>query len=312
MQDNLRLQIAFFIVCMGVVFVVYFSMKNKISSDFLEKKIINQIIEFDSNILADVSDISVENGIVNIVGWLLYIGREDIVDVKLVFESTEGEEQEILEVEQIVNVEFLENTEYLKPETDFYNCNIEANIKANLLENDVCYVMQLYLILQNDEKKETSKKISVSKYLYDGKVYSYNPKEFTKPKFENKQMQSVIEDGILCGYSIQNGAWVYFYEKNLYWILDKRLEQNLIQELYMFFHLYTTKVNLLPEYRKQYGFDNIDFYFNTYEILLENNDNYRVAKLSIEKEYPVTYILTGYYVDNQNLWSIEANLLHKK
>lgn len=305
-KDNLKVQSIVFLICMVVLGGIYFVLQ-----DYMEiNKVINKKVEFDLKTFVDITNVSIENGQLNILGWGFRIDCEPI-NIKIILSAVDEEDIKILETEQIESKEFFKYVKYLNLKDISIKSGFKTNIKVDELKKDCSYKIQVYLSYQELETigQKESKKIFTEKYLYNGKLYDFNPKEFVEPKFIDIQMMKVIEKGNLLGYNTEYGACVYLYEGSLYWILDKTIEKNLDENLYMFLHLNTTKMELLPENSKKIGFDNKDFYFNTFEIFMEQDSNYRVARVLLENQYPITYIATGHYADNKNLWVVRNKIV---
>ena len=172
----------------------------------------------------------------------------------------------------------------------------------------------MYVICEDDtERKIKGKKISTNQYLYNGKIYGYNPTEIDFPQFVDETMNKVISQGLLLGYNSTHRTWLYQKEDSLYWIIDNKVEENRNENMFFFFHAYTNETNALPIHRQQYGFDNMDFYFKDWEIPFELEERYRVAVRKLDVTYPITYIRTGEFdkENDEKNWVIEYQMFEK-
>ena len=313
-----KLQIMFFAISMVVIFCIYFPTSNWIEKNLVEKKIVNRNVEMDSNILAQISDVYLENNKWSLFGWVLHLDSK-LVNTKIVLREVDGTIHKVLKTKEIKAQEIEEYAKYLEL-TEYSNKGFTFDISKNSLEQNVCYEILIYVTYEEDVVKtekgiekviveEKSKKITTAKYFYNGEIYNYNPLEFRIPEFTDKQMVEVIKNGQLCQYDAQNGVWIYFYDNYLYWVLDTAIESNKEDNLYMFFHFNTSKKERLPEHRREYGWDNRDFSFKDKELNLIEESVYKVARVDLEMEYPITYITTGHYMNGNNVWSLRFNSL---
>ena len=77
-----------------------------------------------------------------------------------------------------------------------------------------------------------------------------------------------------------------------------------------FLRLYPADVNDLPDHRKQYGFDNLDFRFDNYELPLTE----RPVAVRELPDYAIARINTGQYLVNEDgsytpLWEGEIRFV---
>ena len=115
-----------------------------------------------------------------------------------------------------------------------------------------------------------------------------------------------MSEGRVCGHDKKNGAWVFYLENKLLWVLDKKIPQNNAEDVCIYLHFLTANnINLSIE-RQEFGFDNYDFFFCENEVVLEDNSEYRVAVMDIPVEYPITYMGTGHYIiqEGKNNWEL--------
>ena len=196
---------------------------------------------------------------------------------------------------------------------DFGECGFYVQIPEEKIKQDVCYeiefVLEYYENEENEKKKETYiKKINSGKYLYNGEIYTYNPTTFEKPNIEDEQLRIVIEDGDLKKYDKEEKLWIYQYEGELYFILDSTFGSMAETGIGIPVMPKTCQEELLPEHRKQYGFDHIGFYYENMEYQREGVLPYQVVKVSLPTEYVITYISTGLFIDREDKWLKAINI----
>lgn len=299
-SESFKLQGIFLIVSMLVLYVTYIIVLQVLEKDVIIRKDLNAPDEA----ISYISDANISDGYLMLNGWSLRQNM-NIESVKILFTSVNDGDSIVCET---VN----ENSESLKEYIKYFEISqgyssFSSKIKKMKFDDASCYRLDLYIKGTSIESGEVSEyKDTTSQYWYQGELYSYNPLKFSSLNFSDESMQQVIESGYLCSYSAANGAWIYLYEDCLYWILDLNSERNRNEDLYMFFHLYTTKPEQLPEKRQPYKYDNRDFYFKDYELDLGQEAEYRVAKMNIAVEYPITYIYTGEYNFEKNVWSVKV------
>lgn len=304
-QKNIWLQICFCTLSLLLLLVMYLPLKTLIKTERTADKILKRAVTEDNNVLSDITEVKESGKKLILSGWIIRLNTEkQEVSVVLSPVDAETEQDIILRTKQSDNPVVLDYLNYLKQEQTV-GSGFLAEVKQEKLVEDVCYEVLLYVTAESDVQYTT--KVSSNKYLYNGEVFPYNPLEFSAPEFADEQMKQVVEEGYLLGYTMEHGAWVYQYEDSLYWILDKNVGRNAEEDLYMFFHLQTPHTDLLPEWRKEYGFDNQDFSISAYELKLEE-EYYRVAVRNLQTEYSITYITTGHYTGEKNLWTIRGRV----
>lgn len=317
LKENRKIQMLFCVLSVVLIWGIYAVMVKWIRWDVEKDNAITAWTEFDSNILAEIDEVQENNGKLKFLGWALRVDSE-IKDVKIVLQETAGTESQVIETTVAENNNLKQYIKYLELEENYSNGGFLAEVKESKLKKKSCYELLLYLNYEEEITKEDGsvehagkvKKVTTAQYLYDGKIYNYNPKEFIEPEFIEKSMQRVIQEGRVCAYNPEKRAWVYLYEENLYWILDKTVEVNCKEPKKVYLHLYSTDIKKLPENRQVYLFDNLDFYFKDFQFLPEEESLYCVAKAELNVKYPVTYVRTGLYdhETDEKYWSLEFRL----
>lgn len=147
--------------------------------------------------------------------------------------------------------------------------------------------------------------ITTHKYLFNYILHNYNPNDFEKPdmNINSKTLIDVFKNGNLCFYKKDIGLYLYQYNGKLYWVASRDFNFNENGLTYIIYHIFTSQYDKLPEDRINYK-DNLDFYFEDYEITEEDTTTYRVTVHDIPSEYAITYITTGVFdnVNDSPLW----------
>lgn len=97
---------------------------------------------------------------------------------------------------------------------------------------------------------------------------------------------------------------IYYSNNALYYIVSRNMDL----KAPFFLHLQSDDRALLPEPRRQFGFDNYDFSFGEQELHVPFWKPYRVAKRNLPLDYPISHIQTGQYDKNGLKWDIKISL----
>ncbi len=304
----------FCVLSVVLIWGIYMVMVKWIRWEVEKEKVIVAKVEEDANVLLDVSKVYESNGKLRICGWIMR-GASDVTDVKVILKETGGTEEQVAEAMLTESREMEQYIEYLEVQESYSSGGFEANIKMDKLRKDSCYEIFLYFCYETEkegkngglEKSEVWKKISTGRYIGDGKLYRYNVMEFSAPEFAGEQMKQVVANGIVCAYDNEKKVWLYLYNGSLYWIVDQEINEVYENARKVYLHLYTSELEKLPENRQKNGFDNQDFFFEKKQVFMDEQTKYAVAKISLEMEYPVTYIRTGLFdvVSGKNFWDLK-------
>ncbi|MCR5419749.1 MAG: VanZ family protein [Lachnospiraceae bacterium] len=212
--------------------------------------------------------------------------------------------------------------------TQQFNFEIETRIShGNIVINGLCYTYERptlpYVIMIDDTDivpETNGKKFSLSVVPPENKVeikvrfQGYEPIKTGTWLCPDGKIDYVAEDVIsprgvpngaeLKAYSSAFDTYVYENQGKILWLIGwEQLDKN----TEVIFQLNTDEPEKLPEYRKQYGFDNRGFHVkagNTImsEYELERIGNYRVFEQKIPNEYNVVSILVGFNTDGIITW----------
>lgn len=314
LKENKTIKMLFCILSVVLIWGIYAVMVKWVRWEVEKEKVVVAKVEEDANVLLDVSKVYESNGKLKICGWIM---REasDVTDVKVILKEAEGTEEQVAETVLTESRELEQYIEYLEVQKDYGSGGFEANIKVDRLRENSCYEIFLYFSYETEkegkngdiEKSEVWKKIATGWYVCGRKLYRYNLMEFSAPEFTEEQMKQVVVNGIVCAYDSEKKVWVYLYNGSLYWIVDQEINEVYENTRKVYFHLYSSNLEKLPENRQKNGFDNQDFFFEKKQVFMDEQTNYAVAKVSLEMEYPVTYIKTGLFdvVSGKNFWDLK-------
>ena len=92
---------------------------------------------------------------------------------------------------------------------------------------------------------------------------------------------------------------IYLGKGNLFFVKEPCGPED--AEHKFFVHPFPTDVNDLPYYRKRYGFDNLDFVFQSHDL----REGGRCMAIRALPEYAIAKIRVGQYEGNSRLWTVE-------
>ena len=296
-ENNILLQVVFFVVSMAVIVGAYVVIVGHVNSLGNEKAIREAEEGQDYNVLANVEEVETDGERITISGWGF---RLDSVneEVYLVLKELGTNEEIILKT---TSFEKEEVEDFFNSEFDFETVGFATDVKKEKLNTGGCYELLIGLCYE-DERGEQACKISLGQYLYDGELYRYNPKGFKEPQISDKDMLRVIDGGTLLTFDMKNKLWIYEYAGNLYYILDADYGSLKEENIGIPVMPHTSKIGLLPENRRQYGFDHIGTYYENVEYQKDGVLPYQVVKVNLPNEYPITYIDTGLYDNTRKEW----------
>lgn len=288
------------VLCLIVLLSFIFVNKRIDKNKFREYKIANDI-----KLINSIESINIENDNIIISGYayLLNISSRNS-SISLFLNNIDNEEDIWIDIEQ---VERLDVNSYFNSEYDYSYSGFIGNINKNKLNQDDLYEIVINIdYYANDDlnSKKVRKTVSSKQYIFNNRLYNYNPYEFDKPdlNIDSDVLKNVFLNGELCFYKKESGMYVYQYEGKLFWIATKEFEFENNKSVYIPFQVFTSQADKLPKNRVQYMSLNLDFDFMSYELIDEMTEPYRVAIRDIPEDFPITYIKTGVYDKKNREW----------
>jgi len=305
-ENNVILQIVFFVVSMTVIVGAYVVTSKYVRSNVQkqvaeenrlaeENKVRSAEIVEDYKVYVNLSDVFEEDDKAVVTGEIKYLGATTVKAYLTLREASKTEES-------VIEVEFVPQINQGGKKEKFI-----AYIDKNVIEENTSYEIMLYLVYctqqeNSTEVKEYSKKVSTEKYLYNGALYFDNPVLVELPEFSDNGMKEVVKDGMLYDYSKEYKLWVYEYKGIMYWIADSDFQFDESGLTYIPFQIHTHDIEKLPTEMQEERFANLDFKFEEHELRLPGESSYRVAYQKLPVNYMITWVRTGVYNPLEKTW----------
>lgn len=181
-----------------------------------------------------------------------------------------------------------------------------SEIDKNDIEPNECYEIQFWIedkeCVENSVTLDLYRKITTNEYFYNGELYSYNPNTFKRPDISDQEIIKVMDEGSLRAYDAENEIWIYQYERKLYYIMNMQGISMKEADVCVPVMPSTSREEMLPEDRRQYGFDHWGTFIEDMKYSREGILPYQVVVVDIEASYPITYITTGLYDNFLQMW----------
>ena len=283
-NEHVGYRILIFVVLMAILFPSYFSIKLRLERRFVP-------IEDDFTWVYQIDEVKEHEETLMLSGWAFPLNKDSQSgNCEVILNDIETGENVFLSMDFIPREDV---NNYFLCEYDYTNSGYVAtvNIRKLDLENAT------YEILLRPFNAKEAYRTGIY-YVGSEMVYT-NPQEFVGLETQGTDLEIVTSEGILRVYRPDVGMYVYQYEGELYWIAEEWYgfvnEDSNVE-----FQMTTTQVNNLPEERLQNNWDwsNLWFSFKSKEVQGWNTGKYRVAKYALPKEYSITKIWTGNYIDN--------------
>jgi len=296
------LQIVIFLVCEALILAMYVIGGRWAKMQGKKDVICRRAVEVDTALLCELENVDVLDGNVVFTGWALHINSQN-KGIALILNATEGEEEHVF---WGTFSERRDIKEYYVPDWEFEECGFTASTSKKEFKKDMCYEILVnlsYLEKNGNTFVEANKKMATGYFYYNEKLYQYNPTEFEKPLIKDEELLQVLEDGILRMYDAKEDEWLYQYQGKAYYIVNA--DKNRISEetrLVVPMMPSTSRPDLLPEERKQYGGDHLGAYYADESYWREGILPYQVIVVDLPTTYPMTYLSTGLYDDSNVCW----------
>lgn len=287
LKGSFALQTVFFIVSLFFLFACYFVSVEQIKF----KNIVNSEVVWDNKVSVGFNEISNTENKLNLSGWIF---RQDskVNTIQVLLKSTGKEDIHLMKTTQSKSERI---TTFFKINDNCGDVIFDCHIDHSELEAS-CY--EVFLVIQyvdNTNNFTSTKTIQTGKYIYNKKIYTYNPEGFIKPDFDDEMMNNVVNLGEVCLYDANESIYVYLYDDNLYWIAGDAFKFNSYGKTYIAYQVGTSDLTKIPEDTKKYGFINLDYYFENNELNIVSPTGLRVAMCEVPKNIPITYIYTSNY-----------------
>lgn len=290
-------------VCAVLVCLIwggYFLVRGSIDKKNEENRVRELKVELDRTVLSQIEQGNVKDGELIISGWALCLNSEN-KSAYIILKSDENEEDIVI---QANCSERADVSSIIENDYDFGEIGFTAKLKENKLKNDISYEILIVLEYKGEDNQVQLKKITTNRYLYNGELYRYRPEEFVKPEIEEESVKEVIDKGVLYGYDIEQGGWIYEYNATMYWILDEKQVEGVKAP--------SVPCDIYPVHREQIPADRVEQYtergYDYYEIYLKGSHRfagkektYYVVSLELP-EYPIAYMKTGCYGNGGTGW----------
>lgn len=283
-ENNILLQVVFFVVSMAVIVGAYVVVQNQIKKMF-------EIVDDDFSWVYQIDSITENEGEVVLEGWAFDLdvnSEKGNVEIVLLDIDTNKRYYPEMSFEERTDV-----NDYFLCEYDYTDSGFKAEIKAKKLDLDE----GIYEVILRPA--ESRKAYATGIYYADGEMLFTNPKEFVPLRTEGTDLDKIVKEGVLRVYRPDVGMYVYQYEGTLYWIAEPWYEF-INGDAYIQFQMNTTQVENLPQDRLDNGWywSNLGFWFQKNKLVEGNLGQYQVVLCSLPKEYSLTKIWTGYHSDN--------------
>lgn len=288
-----KIQLFIFVGLMCVVLGGYYFTHNKIMTD---KK--RELCEDDFSWVYQVDCIEKKDNNIVLNGFAFQLGLDSKNQMYEIILCNLNSGDYIFS--KMEYVERQDVNQYFLCEYDYSKSGFIAIFKNKMLDLQ----NQQYEILVRILGKEKTYQTGI--FIADGKIVFTNPLEFQPLDVAGTDLEEIVKNGILRVYRSDCGMYVYQYKGALYWIAEPKYEFNEEKETYVQWHLETSQIENLPQYRleNEWYFDNLGFSFSENELKEWNTGKYRVAKKELPTEYSITKMNIGRYEETW-IWNEE-------
>lgn len=275
------------IICIGLTVMIW------VGYFFVKEYKINRVVEIKENNFSwvyQVDSCDEKNGKVVLEGFAFALdGDSKSGAYEIILQDIESEK---LFFPKTKYVSRMDVNDYFLCDFDYTETGFVVELDEKKFDIDKCYEI---LLRVSGEKLAYHTGV----YILDGIVMYENPLQFEPLDVAGTDLEKIVENGVLRVYQPDVGMYVYQYEGDLYWIAEATYGF-INGDTYIQCQLETTQIDKLPANRleNQWYWDNISFFFNEKELIEWNTGRYRVARQSLPKEYAISKIWTGNYIEN--------------
>lgn len=287
------------VVCVSLLIlsVIFYGVVRK---QILAQQDLKRMCTDDFSFVFQIDEVREEGKTFILDGWAFKLGA-DAAEGSMSILLYDIEEEKIVYPKVSEYVEREDVNRYFLCEYDYTDCGMVVSFNSKKL--DVAY--KDYEILVSDEVNEQV--YQTGTYISGGRLVYCSPKGHCDLQIDNMELERVINEGVLRVYEPENGTYVYQYEGKMYWFANNKFFFNEYSNTGTILHYYTTQVEKLPDARKQYKFDNHDFWYS--EEAFEYGD-WNVVIKKIPTDYSISKILTGNYREGITVWQKEFRPLY--
>ena len=286
LESSKKKQIVFFVVSMLVLFITYAQMREY----YRIKNAINISTLEDYKVLFNITEMKTDIKSLYISGWGFRLDSE-VNNMWILLESSS-------------NTVIMDTQKWNEDEETLYSdayFTAESDLKK-INENE-CYKIYLAVHCSYEDEGGGSvsgtRKVFTGKYLYNNRLYQYDPLLFVEPEVESDNMKTIIAGGKLLFYDEEIGIWIYLFEQNMYYITNLDFQFSDIEETYFPCHVYEFEGNEVLGSASDYQMRNMDFYFEKNEWLIDNS--YKIARITLPNR-SISWIKTGVYNVDRKAW----------
>lgn len=189
---------------------------------------------------------------------------------------------------------------YFECEFNYSDCGIHSGFKlSDINSSNLTY--QIFILPDADSQDA----METNYYIYDNKLYGYNPESFIEPDVKETDLSYIVNDGVLKYFNPEYGIYLYQYQRKIYTLLEKvdlGFPTNTFQEYFTF----TNQIEKVPNNLLTGNGTRINYgaYFEERELTGKINcGKYRVSVSDIPTEYAVTHLQMGHYENDDWIWS---------
>lgn len=289
--------------------ILSFLIVNKVIDQ--RKSLLNYTITNDIRLINKVEDVNIHNDNIILSGYAFILDQDTSNNnISVILRNVNTMKEVWLSIEQNDRPDV---NSYFESEFDYEKSGFTASASIEKVKQDEVYEVILSIdSADTAEQSKTRTTVSAKQYLFNHKLYNYNPNDFDQPDLnvESEMLREVFLNGQLCYYQKDIDMYIYQYQNKLFWIANSNFNFNKNGLTYIPVQIFTTRADKLPEERILQEYDKLNFYFEQEEYTDQATKPYRVVIQDIPQEYPITYIKTGVYDSNDKawIWSVSFHL----